>query len=306
MVWVGTNRPPVIDSLGTPSTTFLAWDERLSFAVVAHDPDAASGMWYSLVGAPKGASITSNGLFTWTPSSWQIGSYVIGVRVTDGGSPPLSAEALFTVVVQKRLVTLAYGSPEYGGPVFSDEMTCAGYLRDASHGARQGTAIAGASIRFSFGGGTSVAATDASGEAETGFMVDEPVGTYPMLMSYAGSALYQATSYSGMLRVAPERATLRYTGDRHIDANGHAWVELSASLRESADGSPGMRIDEQQLVFAVYRGGMLVRQCTANVGGAGAATCDRWLGPGRYHVVTRLASNGYYAADHIRTVLIVG
>jgi hypothetical protein len=189
--------------------------------------------------------------------------------------------------------------------VYSDEMTCVGHLRDASGGFRQGTPIAGASIRFAFGGGAAVAATDAAGEAETGFMVDEPAGLYPMVMSYAGSALYQSASYSGMVRVAPEHAMIRFTGDRRVGDGGHAWVDLSANLRESLDGTLGHRLTQQQLVFEVYRGGMLVRQCTANVGGAGKASCERWLGPGRYHVVTRLAPNGYYAAERVRTLLIV-
>jgi hypothetical protein len=305
-VWVGTNRPPVIDSLGVPSTSYLAWDERLAFAVVAHDPDGSpSWLSYALIGAPKGASISSTGAFTWTPAGSQIGSYVIGVRVTDGGSPPLSADALFTVVVQKRLTSLAYGSSEYPGPVFSDEMTCVGHLRDASGGSRQGSPLAGASIRFAFGGGAAVAATDAAGAAETGFMVDEPAGLYPMAMSYAGSALYQSASYSGVVRVTPEHAMIRYTGDRRVGSGGHAWVQLSASLREGPDGTPGYRLAEQQLVFEIYRGGMLVRACTASVGGRGTASCERRVGPGTYHVVTRLASNGYYAADRTRTMLIV-
>jgi hypothetical protein len=124
-------------------------------------------------------------------------------------------------------------------------------------------------------------------------------------MSYAGSALYQSAVYSGLLRVTPERAVIRYTGDRRIGSGGHAWVELSATVRESRDGMLGGRIAEQRLVFEVYRRGILVRMCTANVSGAGVATCERWLGPGRYHVVTRLASNGYYAAERARTLLLV-
>jgi hypothetical protein len=309
-VWVGTNRPPVIDSLGVASTSYIAWDERLSFSVSAHDPDgASSGLHYSLVGAPSGASITSSGTFTWTPASSQMGSHVFDVRVTDSGSPPLSADARMTVVVQKRVTTLVYASQGYGGPVFSDEMECYGYLRDASGGSRHGTALANATIRFEFGGQSAVAKTDVGGKAETGFMVDDAAGTYAMLMSYAGSSLYQPASYSGWLRVSPERSFLHYTGDRHVGAGGHTWVGLSARVQESLDGTLGHLLDRQQIVFEVYRAGSLVRMCTANVVGAGAsagvASCDKWLGPGRYHVVTRLAPNGYYTAERVRTLLVV-
>ncbi|MBI4658005.1 MAG: cadherin repeat domain-containing protein [Verrucomicrobia bacterium] len=54
---------------------------------------------YSLEpGAPSGASIDAKtGLFSWTPGS--AGTNTLTVKATDGGSPPLSHTADFTVVV---------------------------------------------------------------------------------------------------------------------------------------------------------------------------------------------------------------
>ena len=54
-------------------------------------------------GAPTGATITTNGLFTWTPTHAQSpSSNHIVVIVTDNGTPPLSATQSFTVTVLPR------------------------------------------------------------------------------------------------------------------------------------------------------------------------------------------------------------
>jgi hypothetical protein len=231
--------------------------------------------------------------------------------VIDGGSPQLSDQVGLTVDVQKRLAVLDYEAYGYGSRVeFSDEMECYGYLRDASAGSLRGTGIANASVRFEFGGAAAVATTDAVGEAETGFLVQERAGTHTMLMSFAGNALYQAVTYAGPIRVEREHARLRYTGDRSVRAGWPAVVLLSARLGERLDGALGHRVDEQELVFDVYRGGRIVRTCSAAVAGVAAsaatASCTRSLGPGRYHVVTRLAPNPYYSAAPVRTPLVVG
>jgi hypothetical protein len=54
-------------------------------------------------GAPAGASIDpQTGVFSWTPTEAQgPGSYAITVRVTDNGTPPLSATQTFTVTVHE-------------------------------------------------------------------------------------------------------------------------------------------------------------------------------------------------------------
>jgi hypothetical protein len=53
-------------------------------------------------GAPAGASITSGGVFTWTPTAAQApGTYPTSVIVTDSGVPPMSATNSFNVVVYR-------------------------------------------------------------------------------------------------------------------------------------------------------------------------------------------------------------
>ena len=89
---------PISDVTPQPSQTL-----QLGVARFVSDPDRpAQTLSYALTaGAPFGTSIDPvTGLFTWKlPSSEHIGSYQIGVMVTDSGSPPLSVSTSFTVNV---------------------------------------------------------------------------------------------------------------------------------------------------------------------------------------------------------------
>ena len=71
----------------------------------ATDPDLSyNTLTYSLaLSAPPGAFINpTNGVFTWTPSEAQgPGTNIVGVMVTDNGSPRLSDTNFFTVVVNE-------------------------------------------------------------------------------------------------------------------------------------------------------------------------------------------------------------
>jgi hypothetical protein len=78
------NSPPVLAYIGPKSV-----DEgtMLSFTATASDPDVPpQTLSFSLgFGAPSGASITSGGAFSWTPSEAQgPGNYVVRIIVSDG------------------------------------------------------------------------------------------------------------------------------------------------------------------------------------------------------------------------------
>ncbi|MBY0525808.1 MAG: tandem-95 repeat protein [Gemmataceae bacterium] len=77
----------------------------LRFTVTATDTDVpANGLTYSLdAGAPAGAAIdAASGVFTFAPTEAQgPGVYAITVRVTDDGSPALSASQTFAVTVRE-------------------------------------------------------------------------------------------------------------------------------------------------------------------------------------------------------------
>jgi hypothetical protein len=91
---VAENHAPLITSI--PLQT-VAQTQTLILGVAAFssDPDSpAQQLSYSLdAGNPAGASIDpGSGVFHWTPSLNQaVGTYAINVRVTDDGTPPLSA-----------------------------------------------------------------------------------------------------------------------------------------------------------------------------------------------------------------------
>ena len=94
----GSNSPPTLAPIGDRSVVELS---LLIFTNSASDPNFDS-LTFSLVpGAPAGAAVNpTNGIFTWSPSEAQgPGTNSIGIRVTDSGSPNLSATQSFTVVI---------------------------------------------------------------------------------------------------------------------------------------------------------------------------------------------------------------
>jgi hypothetical protein len=96
-----TNSPPTIAAI---SPKVVGESSLLTFAVDADDPDAGQALTYALEpGAPAGAFINStNGVFSWVPSEAQgPDNYTMTVRVTDNGSPNLSATRSFTVQVNE-------------------------------------------------------------------------------------------------------------------------------------------------------------------------------------------------------------
>jgi hypothetical protein len=91
-----SNYPPVIDPV---TNRFVLVGQHLVVTNVASDPDVP--VTFSLgPGAPAGASITSGGVFTWSPACAQ-GSTTntIAIVATDSGTPPLSSTNTFIVTV---------------------------------------------------------------------------------------------------------------------------------------------------------------------------------------------------------------
>lgn len=89
------NHPPVLATIGSRTVQVGG---PLGFTATATDPDAGQTLSFSLAaGAPAGASITSAGVFSWTPGT--AGSYSITVVVSDNGTPPLSDSETITVTV---------------------------------------------------------------------------------------------------------------------------------------------------------------------------------------------------------------
>jgi cysteine-rich repeat protein len=76
----------------------------LTFTASATDLNGTDVLTFSLDNPPAGAVIgASSGVFTWTPTSAQIGTHTFTVRVTDNGNPPLSDSETITITVNSNV-----------------------------------------------------------------------------------------------------------------------------------------------------------------------------------------------------------
>lgn len=96
------NLPP---ALVMPSGQTVVQGSLLSVSIQATDPDLpAQNLAFSLVNGPEGVAIDpTTGVLTWTPPVSQApGPYQAVVKVSDGGSPSLSATASLQITVTKK------------------------------------------------------------------------------------------------------------------------------------------------------------------------------------------------------------
>jgi hypothetical protein len=93
---VEANEPPAITS--APVITAVE-DQPYRYDVDAQDPNTSDVLTFSLPIAPTGMTIDAvTGLIQWTPTSAQVGSQSVTVRVQDAGG--LAATQSFTITVQ--------------------------------------------------------------------------------------------------------------------------------------------------------------------------------------------------------------
>ena len=95
------NGPPTINPM---TNAVVNEGTLLTFTITASDTNLPpQRLTFSLdPSAPDGASITAGGVFSWTPTAAQgPGNYMIGVQVTDDGTPPLSGTNHFAVTVNE-------------------------------------------------------------------------------------------------------------------------------------------------------------------------------------------------------------
>ena len=97
-----SNQPPTLD---LPAGRLVHAGSSVGFTAAATDADIpANQLLFSLLpGAPAGASLGTDGAFTWTTSDAFAGTTnVIGVAVSDNGTPAMSTTNAFIVVVSPR------------------------------------------------------------------------------------------------------------------------------------------------------------------------------------------------------------
>jgi cysteine-rich repeat protein len=97
------NVKPVLSNIGAKSASPFS---ELTFTAVATDADRpVNALSFSLSNAPPGASIdAATGVFKWTPTQAQVGTYNFTVNVADSGSPPLGDSKPVTVTVTDQVL----------------------------------------------------------------------------------------------------------------------------------------------------------------------------------------------------------
>ncbi len=89
------NRAPKLGGLSNQSGKE---GSSISFSASASDEDKNDKLTFSMTGAPAGASMSSDGSFSWSPGVGQAGTYTITVKVTDGTA---SDTKTCTITVEK-------------------------------------------------------------------------------------------------------------------------------------------------------------------------------------------------------------
>ena len=142
----------------------------------------------------------------------------------------------------------------------------------------QGTAVPGVPIDFALGGQTCTGLTNAAGLAGCAISPSLAAGTYPLIVSFAGTSLLQPSRTSASFVVTREEAALAYSGDTSVALGGTA--HLAASLRE--DGQTAIA---GRAVGFTLGAGAAAQSCTAATDASGNAACvitgvDQPFGPG--------------------------
>jgi hypothetical protein len=222
------NTPPVLSPIPNQTTP---WGDLVSFTATATDSDIpAQTLTFSLdAGAPAGASITPDGVFTWVPNSHQLGDNYVTIRVTDNGTPPLSAFETIDILVTPRPTTLV----ESGSSAqYSDPSLVTATLTDTETGAP----ISGETINFTLGTQTGSAST-INGIAASPIILTQGPGTYTANAYFAGDPCYLLSSASNpSYTIRKEDARATYTGvlfaSTASSTSTTATVALSATIQD--------------------------------------------------------------------------
>jgi uncharacterized repeat protein (TIGR01451 family) len=103
--WVRSNQTNTAPALAAIADRIIHATATLTITNEAVDAETPNGLLrFDLTMGPPGAQLDPvSGLFTWTPSLFDVGTTnEVTVRVTDDGDPPLSAERTFSVAVAPK------------------------------------------------------------------------------------------------------------------------------------------------------------------------------------------------------------
>src|SRR5690606_18328062 len=94
------NQAPVIDDAHLPNGIGIPEGEQYRLDLTGYvDDEEGDALTFTKRTGP--GSLSSQGIYTWTPAEDQNGSHTITFRVTDNGSPSKSADGQFRLVVEE-------------------------------------------------------------------------------------------------------------------------------------------------------------------------------------------------------------
>lgn len=200
-----TNRAPVISQINT-----LSIDEGATGTVTytATDPDSADALTFSLSNTAGdttnyGASITTAGVFSWSPGYTQAGTYNFIVTVTDNGAPNLSdSDTLVVTVVNQN------AAPEFTSVLENQTIVFGGTIT-ATY---QATDLDGDALTYSF-----------NGESPEGATLNATTGEFSWTPVANQTAIY-------LIKIKVSDGTAEATTQAEITVTGVVGVDDVAAL----------------------------------------------------------------------------
>ncbi len=280
------NTAPQLAAIGNKTINEQA---AFSFNASATDADIpANTLSFSLVGAPSGATITTSGAFSWTPTEAQgAGSYTFTVKVTDNGTPALSDEEQITITVNEA----------NGAPVLAAIGNQAGYWGSAVGFtvSATDTDLPANSLTFSLIGAPSGAAINPLTGAFTWTPFTSQVGSYTFTVRVTDNGtpnLFDEKSVT--VNVGKRPTALIYTGD--VSEQYSDKQALTANLTDAGGGMMnGNPLSGKTVNFVI--GTQNASNTTAN---SGIAATDLILTQNPalfYNVVSTFAGDALYAGS---------
>ncbi|MDA1273734.1 MAG: immunoglobulin domain-containing protein [Verrucomicrobia bacterium] len=231
-------------------------------------------------GAPSGAAINpANGLFTWTPSEAQgPGTASITIRVTDNGTPPLSAAQTFTVTVNE--VNVGPLLAEIGNQT-ADEGSSLSFGLSGSD-----ADIPSNTLTYSFGGGAPSGATlSSSGVFSWTPGETQGPGSYSITVQVSDNAnppLTAVRTFSVTVNEVNQSPALAPIASRTVDEGGPVSLQVQGSDPD---------VPAQSLTYSLGAGGPAGASINAATGVFSWNPSEE-QGPGSYAITVNVSDNG--------------
>ncbi len=234
------NHPP---RLAPIANQVVREGSTLTLKAMATDPDPGQTLTFSLgPGAPAGATIDpATGVFTWTPSEESSSPIPVTIRVTDDGSPPLSASRTFSISVTDAPLFSTGSSAQFqatqGLPTGS--LVVATFIDpDAPETSGDYSASIDWGDRSSPTHGL-VAALGDGKYVVIGDHVYRGVGTYPVSVTIQDDGGSRVTATSTRVQVQPlAGSTLLFSDSFNTDnnPNGDGWYDVDHQYASRQQG----------------------------------------------------------------------